>query len=189
MSDRIAVGTRENTPTRRQLITGVAAAIGSFAVRASASGYAQQSGMQEPPSAPANHARTFLHQEIEFSASPQRIYEVLLDSKQFSAFTGMAAQIDPTEGVSFNMFGGMIVGRNVELVPNQRIVQAWRPASWKPGVYSIVKFELKPAQAGTTVVLDHTGFPEGDFDGLDSGWHERYWEPLAKFLSVQPAPQ
>jgi activator of HSP90 ATPase len=189
MSERIGAGTPKNAPTRRQVIGGVAMAIGSLAAAGAVWSQTQSPSMPEPPSTPANHARTFLHQEIDFAASPQRIYEVLLDSKQFAAFTGMAAQIDPTEGGAFNMFGGMIVGRNVELVPNQRIVQAWRPASWRPGVYSIVKFELKAAQSGTTVILDHTGFPEGDFDGLDSGWHERYWEPLAKFLVTQPAPQ
>jgi len=69
------------------------------------------------------------------------------------------------------------------LIPGQRIVQAWRPQSWDKGVYSIVKFELEERDSQTRVVLDHTGFPEGKFDGLDSGWHERYWEPLRKFLA------
>jgi uncharacterized protein YndB with AHSA1/START domain len=77
----------------------------------------------------------------------------------------------------------MIDGRNVELVPNQRIVQAWRPNHWGPGVYSLVKFELKPQGSGALVVLDHTGFPEGDFDGLNSGWSDKYWEPLKKFFA------
>jgi hypothetical protein len=47
----------------------------------------------------------------------------------------------------------------------------------------MVKFELKPEQSATTVILDHTGFPEGDFDGLDSGWPIRYWKPLAAYLA------
>src|SRR5262249_28340806 len=99
------------------------------------------------------------------------------------AFTSMPAEIDPKAGGAFSMFGGLIVGRNVELVPNQRIVQAWRPASWDPGVYSIVKFELEAHGPRTTVVLDHTGFPEGSFRHLDSGWYGRYWEPLKRFLA------
>jgi len=37
----------------------------------------------------------------------------------------------------FSMFGGMIVGRNIE--PNQRMVQAWRPRPDFPeGTYSLV---------------------------------------------------
>jgi activator of HSP90 ATPase len=145
-------------------------------------GQAQQK-MTETQSAGLAGLLTYLHQEIPIKASPQRIYEVLLDSKQFAAFTGLGADIDPKAGGAFSMFGGLIVGRNVELVPDQRIVQAWRPANWDPGVYSMVKFELKAHGSGATVVLDHTGFPEGDFAHLDPGWYERYWEPLKKYLA------
>ena len=80
------------------------------------------------------------------------------------------------------MFGGLIQGRNVELVQNQRIVQAWRPASWDPGVYSMVHFEFKPAGPGTSLIFDHTGFPSGLYDHLDWGWKNRYWTPLKKYF-------
>jgi activator of HSP90 ATPase len=77
----------------------------------------------------------------------------------------------------------MIVGRNIELVSNQRIVQAWRPTHWDPGIYSIAHFEFNPRDAETTLVFDHTGFPAGEYDHLDSGWHSHYWDPLKKFLA------
>jgi len=140
---------------------------------------------QKPPTA-ANAMRTSLHQEIALDAAPERVFHVLLDSKQFAAFTGMPATIDPAPGGTFNSFGGMIEGRNVETVSGRRIVQAWRRTSWDPGVYSIVHFELQAAGSGTTLILDHTGFPEGDFDHLDSGWHMRYWDPLKKYLATHP---
>jgi hypothetical protein len=57
------------------------------------------------------------------------------------------------------------------------------PTNWEPGVYSIVRFELKPLGAETVIVLDHTGFPEGKYDGLNSGWPQRYWDPLRKYVS------
>jgi activator of HSP90 ATPase len=139
--------------------------------------------MKESPGTAANKARTSLHEDIDLKATPQRIYEVLLSTKQFTAFTGLPAEIDPKVGGAFSMFAGQIVGRNVELVPNQRIVQAWRPTHWDAGVYSVVKFDLKPRDSETTVVLDHTGFPEGDFDHLEWGWHNHYWDPLKKFLA------
>jgi len=129
--------------------------------------------------------RTFLHQEVELDASPQRIYEILLDSKEFSAFSGEPAQISPVAGGSISMFGGKIVGRNVELVPNQRIVQAWRERSWEPGVYSLVKFELKDQGSKTKIIFDHTGFGEGHFEHLNVGWKLRYWEPLEKFVTAK----
>jgi activator of HSP90 ATPase len=169
------------TPTRRQVVTGVALAFGGLAARSKVWGEPGQTAA-ETKSPGADTARTFLHQEVDFKASPKRIYEVLLDSKQFSAFSGEPAEISRDVGGPFSTFGGRIVGRNIELVPNQRIVQAWRPASWDPGVYSIVRFELKEQDPQTRVVLDHTGFPEGSFGHLDPGWHRMYWEPLRKFL-------
>jgi activator of HSP90 ATPase len=172
-----------NTTTRRQAITGFAIAFGSLAACSNVWGTTQPQAMKETPGTAANRSRTSLHQEVDFKASPQRIYEVLLDAKQFAACTGMPAEIDPRAGGAFSTFGGLIVGRNVELIPNQRIVQAWRPTHWAAGIYSLVKFELKPQGSETKIVLDHTGFPEGDFDGLDSGWKPRYWDPLKKFLA------
>src|ERR1700724_3257887 len=145
---------------RRQMIAGVAAvAFGGLATSRDvwARGQ-QQQNPKEAPSAAANQARSSLHQEIELRALPQRIYEIILDSKQFAAFTGMPATIDPAAGGAFSMFGGMIVGRNVELIPGQRIVQAWRPTHWEPGIYSIAPFVFKPKAGGTLVVLDHKRF-------------------------------
>jgi activator of HSP90 ATPase len=181
ISERKNPATPASTSTRRQMIAGVAIAFGSLAAGSEVWSKPLQD-MKETPSTPAHQRLTSLHQEVDFKASPQRIYEVLLDSKQFAEFSGMPAEIDPKVGGAFSMFAGMIVGRNVELVPNQRIVQAWRPANWEPGIYSIVKFELKPQGAGTMVVLDHKGFPAGDFDSLSSGWKLHYWERLTKFL-------
>jgi len=182
MSDREKRTEPANTSTRRQMIVGLGIAFGGLAAGSELWAITPTQAMKAAPGAAANQTRTSLHQEVAFKATPQRIYEVLLDSKQFAAVAGLPAEIDPKEGGAFKMFGGMIVGRNVELIPDQRIVQAWRPASWGPGVYSIVKFELKSQGTGVQVVLDHTGFPESDFDGLTSGWPERYWEPLKKYL-------
>jgi activator of HSP90 ATPase len=174
-----------NSPSRRQMLTGAAATLGVVATSSSLFGKTPQS-MNEQQSPGADATRTSLHQEIDLKTSQQKIYEILLDSKQFAAFTGMPADISRDPGGAFTMFGGMIVGRNVELVPNQRIVQAWRPASWDPGIYSIVKFELKGDASHTTLILDHTGFPEGDYAHLDPGWHIRYWTPLEKYLAQHP---
>ncbi len=170
-----------NPSTRRGVIFGTVMAFGGLGAGSKVFGRGQ--AVEETPSKAANKTRTFLHQEIDFKASPRRIYEVLLDSKQFAAFTVMPAEIDPKPGGAFSLFGGLVAGRNIELIPAQRIVQAWRPTHWDAGIYSIVRFELKPRDSETTVVLDHTGFPEGAFDTLNSGWKPRYWDPLKKFFA------
>ena len=121
-----------------------------------------------------------IHQEIDFNASSQQLYEGLLDAKQFTEFSGRPAEINLEGGGAFSLFKGHIIGRNLELIPNQRIVQAWRVVTWPEGAYSIARFELRPQESGTCLVLDHIGFPEGLHDHLAAGWEENYWSLLKK---------
>jgi activator of HSP90 ATPase len=51
---------------------------------------------------------------------------VLTDGQKFAAATGMPAQLSDREGEAFALFDGRVEGRQIELVPGQRIVQAWR---------------------------------------------------------------
>jgi activator of HSP90 ATPase len=123
-----------------------------------------------------------IHQERDFAASPHRVYEALLDSAQFAAFSGRAAVIDRQLGGTFALFNGHIVGRNLELVPDQRVVQAWRVVDWPEGAYSIARFELKPQGSGTRLVFEHVGFPDGLHDHLAAGWEANYWSLMKKYL-------
>ena len=171
------------TQTRRQLMNRAAVALAVLAASSKAWSQAQQPAMQQIPGTAANRTRTSLHYQADLKASPQRVYEALLESKLFAAFSGAPAEIDPKAGGAFSLFAGQIAGRNVELVPNQRIVQAWRPTHWDPGIYSIVKFELKPRDTESTLVLDHTGFPEGLYEHLDEGWRMHYLDTLHKYFA------
>jgi activator of HSP90 ATPase len=131
-----------------------------------------------------------IHQEVYFKVSPRQVYEALLSSKQFSestkksyaSFSPASAKIDSTVGGAFSVFDGHIIGRILELVPNQRIVQAWRVVDWPPGVYSIARYEIKGQEPGTQLIFDHIGFPEGQKEHLAVGWQEHYWNALTKYF-------
>jgi activator of HSP90 ATPase len=102
--------------------------------------------------------------------------------------SGMAKDTQPTQisrepGGAFALFGGLIVGRHIELVSNERIVQAWRAVEWDPGAYSIVRFELLERRGGTRLLFEHTGFPKGQAQHLAEGWKMNYWRPLVEFLA------
>lgn len=142
-----------------------------------------------------SHTADAIHQEVTLSASPKRIYAALLDAKQFDEMMRLIPSMQtaklgnsPTEisremGGTFTLFRGHIIGRHIEFVPNQRIVQAWRVVDWNPGIYSIARFELSQQGSGTRLVFDHTGFPTGLAKHLADGWKEHYWEPLQKYLT------
>jgi activator of HSP90 ATPase len=169
--------------TRREFAGSLAIAFGGCILPAVLGADAGGQKMREGPPATPGDSRTSLHQEVELPATAARIENALLDGKQFAEFSGMPATIDAQEGGAFSMFGGMIVGRNVEIVAGHRIVQAWRPSGWQAGLYSIAKFEFRARGARTLVVLDHTGFSAGLHDHLTWGWNEHYWGPLKKYLA------
>ena len=129
-----------------------------------------------------------IHQEEDFGVAPELIYKTLLDAKEFTAFTDGAAEIDPAPGGAFKLFDERIVGRHIELIPNQRVVQAWREPSWPEGVYSIVRFELRPRAPGTRIVFDHWGFPEENRAHLAIGWKNHYWDGMRKYFTQTPIP-
>lgn len=126
-----------------------------------------------------------IHQEIKLDANPARVYKALTDPAQFGELTGRsAAALTADAGAPFSLFDGHITGRNVELVPDSRVVQAWRAASWPEGRYSIVHFQLEAGgREQTRLVFDHTGYPEDAHDELAAGWGKMYWEPLQRYLS------
>jgi uncharacterized protein YndB with AHSA1/START domain len=125
-----------------------------------------------------------IHQEVTINASPGAVYDVLTKSDAFAKMTGgRAANISPEAGGSISLFGGDIEGRNVELKPGKRVVQAWRPKAWPEGIYSIVRFELSPEGKGTRLSFDQIGYPDEAHAMLDGGWHKMYWEPMNKLLA------
>jgi activator of HSP90 ATPase len=123
-----------------------------------------------------------IHQEATFSAPPSRVYRTLVDLKQFAEATGAPAGGESTEGAGFTAFGGHVTGRHLELVPDRRVVQAWRAKTWPEGVHSIVRFELQAEGKGTKLVFDHDGFPEAEKEHLAGGWRSMYWDKIAKYL-------
>ena len=187
MSDRNSLARLANGPTRRQAIVGVAIAFGGLALDSTEA----WAGAEDEISRTAES----IHQEVVFKAGRKRVYEAVIDTKQFDkviqlsgAMQSMRLGDKPTDisrevGGAFTLFGGYITGRQVELVPNGRIVQAWRVGSWEPGVYSIARFEFTEQGSGTRLVFDHMGFPKGLAEHLAEGWKSHYWEPIEKFLT------
>lgn len=124
-----------------------------------------------------------IHQVVAFRAPPKRIYEVLLDAEQFSKMTGgLGTEINREVGGAFSLFSSQIKGRQLDLVPGELIVQAWRSEGWKPHLFSIARFALTEQGSGTQLVFDHAGFPVGQAQHLAAGWNDHYWAPLEKFL-------
>jgi activator of HSP90 ATPase len=121
-----------------------------------------------------------IHQEVTFSAPPVRVFELLTNGAMFGEVTGQPGNGGGSTGVSFALFDGWLQGRQVELVPNELISQAWRFADWDAGVYSMVRFKLSPDGAGTKLVLDQDGVPEEFHEHVKTNWDAFYFAPFRK---------
>jgi activator of HSP90 ATPase len=131
-----------------------------------------------------------IHQSAWFKVAPAQVYNLLVSSSAFNActkksfdmFSASSAKIDSVPGGTFSLFDGHITGRILELVPGQRIVEAWRVVDWPAGVYSIARFDLSPEGTGTRLVFEHIGFPDGLKEHLSVGWQQHYWDAMAKYF-------
>lgn len=131
-----------------------------------------------------------IHLEARFDASPEYIYELLTNGTLFGEATGKSAKIGAGEGAAFSIFDGFINGRQVELVPGKRIVQAWRFSVWEPGVYSLARLALEAADGGTRLVLDHENIAEGVSpfypswkEHVAANWPVYYFKPFVSYLA------
>ena len=117
-------------------------------------------------------------------ATAKAIYEALMDSKKHTEFTGDKAKISAKVGGAVSSFSGYAVGKNIELVPNKKIVQTWRvtDGSWPEGHDSEITFELKKAAKGAEIHFTHRGVPEGRVAEFKEGWKDFYWRPVKKYF-------
>ena len=125
-----------------------------------------------------------IEQSVRFNASPAELFEMYLDSKKHSAATGGAARMSRKPGGEFTAWDGQLGGRNLLIVKNRMIVQAWRSTHWKASnTDSILILRFSKAPGGAQVDLTHVNVPEHDHAGVTEGWPKYYWEPWKKYLN------
>ncbi|HWN96072.1 MAG TPA: SRPBCC family protein [Methylomirabilota bacterium] len=132
---------------------------------------------------------TTIYQIITIPAPPSDVYETLMDSKRHSQFTGCAARISREVGGNFTAMESLR-GKNVELVPDQKIVQTWQcdDESWPRNHFSTLTIRLEPIEGGTLLELTQTDVPAPCFKGISEAWHKFYWHPLKKcFAPASPS--
>ncbi len=122
-------------------------------------------------------------------ASAQEIYEAWLDSLAHSEMTGSAASMSDEIDAEVSAWDGYISGRNVELVPGERIVQSWRTTQFTDEHEdSIVTLIFEPTEGGTLVTLMHSNVPDEHTSYELGGWQEHYFEPMQDYFARRNAP-
>ena len=125
---------------------------------------------------------TTIRQTVTFNASPQEVYEVIMDSKKHESLSGEKACISREVGGAFKAWGEHISGFNLVLQPDRKIVQAWRAHDWWDDHYSIATFDLCEVDGGTELRFTQIGVPPHRFEGHSRGWMETYWQPMQELF-------
>ena len=123
-----------------------------------------------------------IKQSVYFNASPHDVFELLVDSKEHAAFTGAEATVSRKTGGRFTAYDGWIDGKNLDIVTDKRIVQAWRGKDWQPGYFSRVEFKLTKKGKGCQLIFVHRGVPDSKYRDINQGWKHNYWEKMKEYL-------
>lgn len=122
-------------------------------------------------------------QTYEIKAPVSRVWQALTDPKTISRWSGDAATMSDKKDDTFSLWGGSIWGKNIQVVPNQKLVQEWfsdEDPKWeKP---SIVTFTVSEKNGTTTLILNHENVPEQNMRDISDGWKKYYMGPLKKLV-------
>ena len=125
-----------------------------------------------------------IKQTVTFDAKPAEVYELIIDAKKHSSFTGNKVTMSNKENGKFNVFGGYCHGHNIALTEGKKIVQAWHFAEdgWPEDHFSICTFIFEKVSKGTKLKFTQTGIPDHKAESLKTGWKQFYWQPMKEYL-------
>ena len=114
-------------------------------------------------------------------ATPAEVYMALTNPLTLELWTGDETEMSTEPGSEFSLWGGSIVGKNLEFEPDKKIVQQWY-FEGEPEM-SIVTIKLHEGKNNSTSIeLRHTNIPDKEYDDFAAGWDEYYFGPLAEFF-------
>lgn len=123
-----------------------------------------------------------LEQTYVIKAPIEEVWNALVDSASIDGWGGGPADMSDEVDKEFTLWDGSIFGKNIEVIPGEKLVQEWFAGEWeKP---SIVTFTLESEDDTTVVQLHHDQIPDEEFEDIEKGWHEHYLGPLKEYLEV-----
>jgi activator of HSP90 ATPase len=127
-----------------------------------------------------------IEQSVHFPATARELYDIYMDPKRHSAFTGGPVKISPKPGSKFDAFHGMLSGSTVAVIPGKLIVQRWRSTHFHAGDPDsiLILYFIQAGKRGR-IDLAHVNVPKQDHKGVTDGWKKYYWEPLRKYLKTR----
>lgn len=116
-----------------------------------------------------------------FKCTGMEIYNALTQKEMLQAFTcGPVTMKESKAGEEFELLGGSIKGKFLELKPFSQITQTWRLKSWPEGHFSKVVMNINQTAEETNVEVTQTNVPTKEIDSTRAGWDRYYWEAIKR---------
>jgi uncharacterized protein YndB with AHSA1/START domain len=136
----------------------------------------------------ATTTETTVERELAIAASPETVWQFLVDPDKVTRWMGETASLDPRTGGAYSI--GVIPGHTasgafVVLDPPHRLVYTWGWEAGKEGPNvvppgsSTIEIELVPNGDGTTLRFVHRGLPGAEAAQSHAHGWDHYLERLA----------
>lgn len=121
---------------------------------------------------------TTVNSTEEFRTTASELYATFTSADRLAAFTRSPPKLfeGAKVGGKFELFGGNVSGKFVELEEPTKIVQEWRLGQWPEGHYSRleIRFDQNERDAVTMMRVVWDGVPLGQEEVTRRNWGEYY---------------
>ncbi|KAA3659679.1 MAG: ATPase [Calditrichaeota bacterium] len=121
-----------------------------------------------------------IRQDFHIRASKETVFRALTDPILIEQWSESRAIMDSKIGTRFSLFNGYIIGQNIEIGLNEKIVQNWRARNWRQD--STVSMHLVKTAGGTKVELKQDGIPDAEYVSIQQGWNKFYLGKLQRYF-------
>ncbi|OYT14834.1 MAG: ATPase [Bacteroidetes bacterium 4572_77] len=121
---------------------------------------------------------------IQIKAEVQDVFTALTNPFTIELWSGETAIMSKEINSEFSLWGGDIVGKNLEIVENEKLVQQWYFGEEDETSPSIVSLKLWVKGAQCSVELLHTNIPDEAYDNIVEGWNEAYLGAVKKMMEI-----
>jgi len=118
----------------------------------------------------------------EMKCTGQELFNALTRKDMIQIFTNSEAKMteQAIEGGAFELLGGNITGKFIEVTPFTKIVKEWRLKSWPSGIISTVTISIKQSKEDTKILIKQSGVPIKEVDSTKEGWHRYYLQAMKR---------
>lgn len=118
---------------------------------------------------------------FRINAEASEVYSAITNPYTIELWSGYPAEMSTEPGSEFSLWEGDITGRNIEFIPDHKVVQEWYFGDQEEK--SIVTITIKPVKDESDVTVEHSNIPDEEYDNITEGWKEYYIGAIISFFN------